>query len=73
MIYRKNLYPWEQVVRVMVGMATVAGGYWMWRDTLLGHAVAASGVMSALSGLFGFCPACWMIGRSPVRQPARDE
>ncbi len=67
MIYRKNLHSWEQVARVMVGIAAAAGGLWMWPDSLLGYAAAASGVMFALTGIFGFCPACAMIGRSPVQ------
>ena len=72
MIYRKNLYSFEQVVRVIVGLVAFAGGFWMWPGSFLGYAVAASGVMFALTGIFGFCPACAMIGRPSLRQTPRD-
>ena len=32
----------------------------------LGLVLAASGVGSILSGAFGYCPACAMVGRKPV-------
>ncbi|MCB8822825.1 YgaP family membrane protein [Microvirga rosea] len=72
MIYRKNLYSWEQVLRVIVGLAAAAGGIWMWPGSVVGYAVAACGVMFAVTGIFGFCPACAMIGRRPVEQASRD-
>ncbi len=68
MIYRKNLYSWEQVLRVIAGLAAAAGGYWMWPASLLGLGVVVSGLVFALTGVFGFCPACAMVGRSPVQR-----
>jgi len=34
--------------------------------TLLGFVLAASGVLTALTGLMGFCPACAMAGRKSL-------
>ncbi|WP_395404107.1 DUF2892 domain-containing protein [Pseudoduganella sp. UC29_106] len=62
MFYVKNVPTWERVLRVVVGLAVVAwsllalGGIW-------GIAIAASAAGIVASGLFGFCPACAMVGR----------
>lgn len=62
MFYVKNVPTWERVLRVMAGLAVAAwsvlalGGLWA---TVL--ALSAAGMV--LSGLFGFCPACAMVGR----------
>jgi len=37
--------------------------------TLLGLVLAISGVLTALTGLFGFCPACAMAGRKSLEDP----
>ena len=62
MLYRKNLYRWEQWSRVVIGAAAgvfglaVPGG-------ALGYGVAAAGAMLAVTGVVGWCPACATIGR----------
>jgi hypothetical protein len=60
MLYVKNVPGWERVLRVAVGAAAVSvttlGGWAGW----LAGASAAGLVMS---GLFGFCPACALVGR----------
>ncbi|WP_426166833.1 YgaP family membrane protein [Pseudoduganella sp. R-34] len=62
MFYVKNVPTWERALRVIVGLAVVAwavlalGGLW-------GAVVALSAAGIVLSGLFGFCPACAMVGR----------
>jgi len=62
MFYVKNVPTWERVLRVIIGLAAVVwsvlalGG---WLGTLA--ALSAAGIV--LSGLFGFCPACAMVGR----------
>ncbi|KQV43104.1 MULTISPECIES: DUF2892 domain-containing protein [unclassified Duganella] len=62
MFYVKNVPTWERALRVIAGLAVVAwsvpalGGLW-------GTAVALSAAGIVLSGLFGFCPACAMVGR----------
>ncbi len=62
MFYVKNVPTWERVLRVAAGLAVVA-----WSLLALGGlggtvlALSAAGIV--LSGLFGFCPACAMVGR----------
>lgn len=65
MFYRKNVYAWEQIVRFIAGAAMIAGGLYFlpgWP----GYLVAAAGLYTGLTGLFGYCPACAMIGRKPI-------
>ena len=62
MFYVKNVPTWERVLRVIAGLAVAAwsvlalGGLW-------GALAALSAAGIVLSGLFGFCPACAMVGR----------
>lgn len=71
MIYIKNLPTWERLLRIGLGAVAVAyavvtvGG-------LLGWAIAASGIGAALTGIFGFCPACALAGRRLQQRAARD-
>ncbi len=65
MLYRKNLYSWEQIARVVVGVgiaifAVVAfpGGL-----GLPAYAVIATGLFLAATGVVGWCPACATVGR----------
>ncbi|GLQ94448.1 YgaP family membrane protein [Dyella acidisoli] len=61
-LYVKNVPTWERVVRIIVSAAIIAVGLvllnqpWNWL-------VVASGAGFALSGIFGFCPACALAGR----------
>lgn len=69
-IYAKNVPLWERFVRIALSVVAVGYGFfflpapWSW-------AVVASAVGFALTGLFGFCPACAMMGRRPVKKEAR--
>lgn len=61
MLYRKNVFAWEQGVRMVLGVALASvpfvaevGPDWPW---LLG------GGMLVLTGIVGFCPACYAVGR----------
>lgn len=62
MLYVKNLPLWERALRIGGGTAAAAyaalnmGSVWGW-------AMVAGGVGAALTGLFGFCPACALAGR----------
>ena len=65
MFYRKNLFAWEQLLRIVVGLAMVGGGL-IYLAGWPGWLVAVGGGMLAVTGVFGYCPACAMIGRKPV-------
>jgi hypothetical protein len=62
MLYVKNVPGWERVLRVVLG-AVVALLALRLLGGVGGALLAASAVGIALSGLFGFCPMCAMVGR----------
>lgn len=66
MLYRKNVGSKEGVVRVLVGVLIVARSLMHYGVTPLGLVLAGSGVVAVLTGLFGFCPACALVGRKPT-------
>lgn len=65
MFFAKNLPVWERVIRVAAGILMVLGGVFGpgLATTPLGIMIAAAGGMTVLTGFFGFCPACAMVGR----------
>jgi len=69
MFYRKNLGSKESWARVIGGALTVACSLTQIGLTLLGLVLAISGVLTALTGLIGFCPACAMVGHKPLEGP----
>ncbi|RZL39631.1 MAG: DUF2892 domain-containing protein [Rubrivivax sp.] len=62
MVYVKNVPNGERVLRVVLG-AAVAGAGVVMVGGLAGWLIAAGAGGLVLSGLFGFCPACAMVGR----------
>lgn len=65
MFYRKNVWAWEQLARLVAGAALIGGGL-VYLAGWLGYAAAGVGLYIALTGVFGYCPACAMVGRKPV-------
>ena len=65
MFYRKNLYAFEQIARLVGGAAIAVGGP-IFLAGWPGWALTATGVFLAVTGVFGFCPACAMVGRKPT-------
>ena len=65
MFYRKNLYAFEQIARLVGGAAIAIGGL-IFLAGWPGWALAATGAFLAVTGVFGFCPACAMVGRKPI-------
>lgn len=62
MFYRKNLYRWEQWLRVVLGVAMAVAGIGFMGGAL-GYGLAAFGAMLAVTGIVGWCPACATVGR----------
>jgi len=60
-IYRKNVFKWEQGLRILAG-ATAAIVPWP-LGLELPLLWSASGIFLTGTGVFGFCPACYMVGR----------
>ena len=69
MLYRKNIGSREGWVRMIGGTSIVACSLTQIGPTLLGLVLAASGVLTALTGLVGFCPARALVGRKPLEDP----
>ena len=69
MFYRKNIYAWEQMTRLVLGAAMAVWGLFFAGGGLLGYGVAATGLFLAITGVFGFCPACAMVGRKLRNHP----
>ncbi|KQV48491.1 hypothetical protein ASC95_21425 [Pelomonas sp. Root1217] len=62
MIYVKNVPNGERAVRVVAGLMAAALGLLL-LGGMGGWLVAAGAAGLVASGLFGFCPACAMVGR----------
>ncbi len=54
---------WERVLRVILSSIALVFAYQSWGVTGLGVGLGITGAMLALTGLFGFCPLCAMVGR----------
>ena len=63
MFYRKNLPGWERAMRVIAGLALIAWGLLAFPAAPIGYAIVAGGATASLTGFFGFCPMCAMVGR----------
>jgi hypothetical protein len=62
MIYIKNLPLWERLLRA--GAGAVAAAYaFLGAGGMLSWVILAGGAGMALTGIFGFCPACALAGR----------
>ena len=62
MLYVKNVPNAERVLRVVLGVGVAGAGIALVGGTA-GWLIAASAAGLVLSGLFGYCPACAMVGR----------
>jgi hypothetical protein len=62
MIYRKNLPAFERLARFGAALGLCIAT-WLFRDGPLGLVFAILAATAALTAIFGFCPACAMVGR----------
>ena len=69
MFYRKNLPGWERVMRSVGGVVMIAYGLFGMPGlpgtpgAMAGYLIAGTGAVAILTGFFGFCPICAMVGR----------
>lgn len=66
MFFRKNLPGWERAARFAAAAAIAVCGFYWFGFSIAGYLVAAAGIFTGLTAIFGFCPACAMIGRKPI-------
>lgn len=67
MLYRKNITHPESLVRIVAGLALIAVSLAWLGVTSIGLVLAASGAVGIVTGVFGYCPACAMVGRKPLK------
>lgn len=63
MFYVKNVPNWERVLRLLAGVGLLVASLMLLGGGWPGWVAGLSGVGLTLSGLFGFCPACAVVGR----------
>jgi hypothetical protein len=69
MVYRKNLRTTERWLRLLAGCLIAGCGLTLFGSSALGLVVAASGLFTSATGIFGFCPACAAAGRNLPATP----
>ena len=67
MIYVKNLPVWERTLRLGIAAAVAVFGF-IELGGRGGWAAVIVGAGLALTGVFGFCPACALAGRRLTKQ-----
>ena len=63
MFYMKNVPAWERALRIIMGMMALLFAAMNWGSSDLAVGAGITGAMLAMTGLFGFCPMCAMVGR----------
>ena len=62
MFYVKNVPNWERILRIVMGLMALGYAAMSWGAPLAVGAGVMGAVLS-MTGLFGFCPMCAMVGR----------
>lgn len=61
-IYKKNVSAPERLLRVLLAIGMATASLYV-ADPWLKWGLAGSAVMAVVTGIFGFCPACYLAGR----------
>lgn len=67
MWYRKNVCGWERAARLIGGGLMLICGVVALHASPLGLLSSGAGVVTLLTGVFGYCPACAIAGREPLK------
>lgn len=72
MFYTKNIPNWERAVRIM--MAAGLAGYALFGHAIHGTATVllVAAAMAVMTGVFGFCPMCALVGRKLDKRNAQS-
>jgi uncharacterized membrane protein HdeD (DUF308 family) len=65
-LFYRNMGSKERIVRVVGGALLMVCGLFALNATPLGLAIAGVGVVSLVTGLVRYCPACALAGRRPI-------
>lgn len=63
MFYAKNVPTWERVLRTVTGLAGLAYAIMNWGVSPLAVGAGLMGAVLSMTGMFGYCPMCAMVGR----------
>src|SRR6202140_2304744 len=67
MWYRKNVGGWERAARLIGGALMLICGVVALHASPLGLLLSGAGVVTLVTGVFGYCPACAIAGREPLK------
>jgi hypothetical protein len=67
MWYRKNVGGWERTARLIGGGLMLICGVVALHASPLGLLLSGAGVVTLVTGVFGYCPACAIAGREPLK------
>src|SRR6266480_1586468 len=67
MWYRRNVGGWERAARLIGGGLMLICGVVALHASPLGLLLSGAGVVTLVTGVFGYCPACAIAGREPVK------
>jgi hypothetical protein len=68
MWYRKNVGGWERAARLIGGGLMLICGLVALHASPLGLLLGGTGVVTLVTGVFGYCPACAIAGREPLKK-----
>lgn len=68
MFYTKNVPTIERIVRVVVGVGIAGAGILTHQSVGIELALVATGIFVGMTGFFGFCPMCALVGRKLDRR-----
>src|SRR5262249_25827201 len=67
MWYRKNVGGWERAARLIGGGLMLICGVVALHNSPLGLLLSGAGVVTLVTGVFSYCPACAIAGREPLK------
>src|SRR6266704_5215359 len=68
MWYRKTVGGWERAARLIGGGLMLICGVVALHASPLGLLLSGAGVVTLVTGVFGYCPACAIAGREPLKE-----
>lgn len=70
----RNMHPFDQVLRILLGLIMVYIGFVnqsLLDDSFFNMLLGGFGLLNLCSGFASFCPVYWMAGISSFKKPAK--